>query len=143
MHSGLTVKHMPRISHANTSANQRPLRYTNATNFTAMPTTLDRDSLAGCWEVKAKELQSSSAGLPAGSPKHEALIAAADSLWACAKSLREAEANGLALPFRTAEVVLNVFLPRNPNKLRGAHPDTVAAAKDFIARFESASLARR
>lgn len=45
---------------------------------------------------------------------------------------------GVVLPLRTAEVVRNVFLPRNPNKLRGAHPDTIAAAKDYIARVNEA-----
>jgi len=42
----------------------------------------------------------------------------------------------VVLPLEVARIVRNVFLPRNPNKLRGAHPDTVSAAKAYIAAFE-------
>jgi hypothetical protein len=38
----------------------------------------------------------------------------------------------IVVPYEIAKIIRNVFLPQNPNKLRGAHPDTVAAAKYFI-----------
>lgn len=44
----------------------------------------------------------------------------------------------VVLPLAVARIIRNVFLPRNPNKLRGAHPDTVAAAKVCIAAIEEA-----
>lgn len=41
------------------------------------------------------------------------------------------------LPPTVARIVRNVFLPANPNKLRKAHPDTVAAAKHYIEALEA------
>lgn len=37
-----------------------------------------------------------------------------------------------------AIIVRNVFLPRNPNKMRGADPLVVAAAKKFIREVNAA-----
>lgn len=42
----------------------------------------------------------------------------------------------VTIDLATAIIVRNVFLPRNPNKLRGAHPDTVAAAHAFNSEVE-------
>ena len=42
------------------------------------------------------------------------------------------------LDLTTAMLVRRAFLPLNPNKMRGADPGVVQAAKDFIAVVESA-----
>lgn len=39
----------------------------------------------------------------------------------------------ITIPLSIAIVIRSVFLPANPNKMRKAHPDVVAAAKRFIA----------
>lgn len=44
----------------------------------------------------------------------------------------------VVLPLAVARIIRSVFIPRNPNKLRGAHPDTVAAASACIAAIEDA-----
>lgn len=55
-------------------------------------------------------------------------------------------ATGTALPkkeptvgttLETARLIRNVFLPSNPNKMRKAAPEVVAAAKAFIAAVEA------
>jgi len=48
----------------------------------------------------------------------------------------------VVLPLAVAKIIRNVFLPRNPNKLRGAHPDTVAAVKAYIAAVEDVERRR-
>ena len=41
----------------------------------------------------------------------------------------------------TAQLVRGAFLPKNPNKMRGAAPEVVGAAKKFIAAVEGAERA--
>ena len=41
------------------------------------------------------------------------------------------------VPLELARFVRKVWLPANPNRLRGAAPETVAAAKQFIALVEA------
>lgn len=50
------------------------------------------------------------------------------------------EPAAVIVPIETAIIIRKVFLPVNPNKMRGAHPSVVKAAKDFIAALEKASL---
>lgn len=64
-------------------------------------------------------------------PEIRALLSSAD----------EQSKVGVVVPRDIAKLIRNVFLPTNPNKMRGAHPDTVAAAKAFIAVVESAAPA--
>jgi hypothetical protein len=40
------------------------------------------------------------------------------------------------IPVSVARLIRKVFLPLNPNKMRSAHPDTLAAVKAFIAAVE-------
>lgn len=47
----------------------------------------------------------------------------------------------VTLPFETARLIRNVFLPRNPRKMRNAHPDVLAAVDLFIARLAQAANA--
>lgn len=42
----------------------------------------------------------------------------------------------ITIPLSIAIVIRSVFLPSNPNKMRKAHPDVVAAAKRFIRAVE-------
>ncbi|NUB07111.1 hypothetical protein FW320_13115 [Azospirillum sp. Vi22] len=37
----------------------------------------------------------------------------------------------ITIPLSVAKIIDAAFLPGNPNKMRGAHPDVVQAAKDF------------
>ena len=39
----------------------------------------------------------------------------------------------VTIPATTALLIRQVFVPINPNKMRNAHPDVVAAAHQFIA----------
>lgn len=41
------------------------------------------------------------------------------------------------LPLPIARLIRNVFLPRNPRKMRGAHPDTLAAVNHYIEALEA------
>lgn len=50
-----------------------------------------------------------------------------------------ADSREVCIPLDVAQLIRKVFLPVNPNKMRGAHPDTLAAAKAFIAAVEKAS----
>lgn len=43
----------------------------------------------------------------------------------------------LSIPRDFAETIRNVFLPRNPRKMRGAHPDVLAAVYQFIDAVEN------
>jgi hypothetical protein len=43
----------------------------------------------------------------------------------------EAGGGFVTISLADAIIVRNVFLPRNPNRMRGAHPDTIAAAHAF------------
>lgn len=47
----------------------------------------------------------------------------------------------VVIPFETARLIRNVFLPANPRKLRKAHPDTVAAVELFLAKLSQAACA--
>lgn len=42
----------------------------------------------------------------------------------------------VTIPLSVAILIRNVFVPRNPNKMRKAHPDVVSAAKRFIRAVE-------
>lgn len=42
----------------------------------------------------------------------------------------------VTVPLSIAILIRKCFVPRNPNKMRGAHPDVVAAAKRFIRAVE-------
>lgn len=48
----------------------------------------------------------------------------------------------LVLPLPIARLIRDVFLPRNPRKMRGAHPDTLAAVNYYIAALEAAERAK-
>lgn len=48
---------------------------------------------------------------------------------------RNAEA--VTIPLDVARLIRNAFLPVNPNKMRNAAPEVVAAAKAFIAAVEA------
>jgi len=39
----------------------------------------------------------------------------------------------IAVPLRLLQLIDRVFLPRNPNKMRGAHPDVPSAVKELRA----------
>ena len=45
------------------------------------------------------------------------------------------------LDLRTAELIRNVFLPKNPRKMRGAHVDVLAAVDAYLAALAVAHLA--
>lgn len=49
----------------------------------------------------------------------------------------------LTIPLETALLIRAAFLPRNPNKLRSAAPEVVAATKAFIAALEAAIAAEK
>jgi hypothetical protein len=52
----------------------------------------------------------------------------------------EQQAAGMVcVPLRTAELIERVFVPRNPNKMRGADPDVVKAAHEFKAAVRKAT----
>lgn len=44
------------------------------------------------------------------------------------------------LPIETARLIRAVFLPRNPRKMRNAHPDTIAAVNAYLAALSAAEL---
>lgn len=46
----------------------------------------------------------------------------------------------VCIPLDLAQFVRKVWLPANPNKLRSAAPETIAAAKAFIAAVENATI---
>lgn len=43
------------------------------------------------------------------------------------------------IPLETARLVMLAFLPRNPNKMRAAHPDIKKAVVDFKSRVIAAT----
>jgi len=45
----------------------------------------------------------------------------------------------VTIPLETARLIRGAFLPVNPNKLRGAAPEVVQAAKDFISAVDRAA----
>lgn len=72
------------------------------------------DATRGYYPVTFGENMSLPSSKTAGSPKERAIT----------------------LPVSVALLIRQVFLPRNPNKMRNAHPDVVAAVKRFIAAVE-------
>lgn len=44
----------------------------------------------------------------------------------------EAQHVAVSIPYDVAALIRNVFLPRNPNKLRSATPEVRAAVVEFI-----------
>lgn len=46
----------------------------------------------------------------------------------------------VTLPIETARLIRAVFLPRNPRKMRNAHPDTIAAVNAYLAALSAAEL---
>jgi hypothetical protein len=45
----------------------------------------------------------------------------------------------VTIPLEVAILIRNVFVPRNPNKMRNAAPAVVQAAKDFIQAVAAAT----
>lgn len=46
----------------------------------------------------------------------------------------------VSVPYETASIIRDAFLPSNPNKMRKADPRVVQAAKDFIKAVQDAKL---
>ena len=51
---------------------------------------------------------------------------------AALRAADEKATRGVSVDLRTAQLIRGAFLPTNPNKLRSAIPEVIAAAKTFI-----------